>query len=238
VTRIEGPRSIFAARSTPPDGAAFIKAQLNDIKARVAKGERVRVVFDIDDTLADTRPRTVAIAKAWDAQNGTHYFDGLKPGQVPRSPRDLAEGIGVPFHLIGDFTNFWSQAFWDGANFKHDAPMKQTIDIAKAARAAGAELVFLTGRLQASAKNTVEQLKGFGLAGTLVAKPQRWMRTAEFKTAWFQRSDVLVSFFVTESRRDIGAVQRGAGVPSVLLSAERDFNGAEPIRPDTPVLSP
>jgi hypothetical protein len=238
VTRIEGLRPPAAARrGSPPDGAAFIKAQLADIRARVAKGERVRAVFDIDDTLADTRPRTVAIAKAWDQQNGTHYFDALSPAQVQRNPKDTAEALGVPFHLIGDLTNFWSMAFWDGGNFKFDTPVKPVVEIAKAARDAGAELVFLTGRLKASAKSTVDQLRGFGLAGTLVSKPDRWMRTPEFKTAWFQRSDVNVSFFMTESRCDIAAVQAGAGVNSVLLKADRDFNGAEPIRADTPVFT-
>jgi hypothetical protein len=236
MTRVDGLRPLAAPRAASPDGAAFIKTQLADIRARVAKGERVRVVFDIDDTLADTRPRTVAIAKAWDRQNGTHYFDALKPTDVLRSPRDTAEALGVPFHLIGDFTNFWSVAFWDGANFKNDTPVKSTVDVAKAARDAGAELVFLTGRLKASEKSTISQLRTYGLAGTLVSKPDRWMRTPEFKTAWFQRSDVNVSFFMTESRRDIAAVQSGAGVKSVLLKADRDFNGAEPIRADTPVF--
>jgi hypothetical protein len=58
------------------------------------------------------------------------------------------------------------------------------------------------------------------------------------RSRWFARSaeqGIRVAFFMTESRRDIAAVQAGARVPSVLLQSS--FNGPERIRPDTPGFS-
>jgi phosphoglycolate phosphatase-like HAD superfamily hydrolase len=242
--RAQPRRPLDAMENGPsmPDGVAFVKAQLADIRARVAKGQQVRVVFDIDDTLADTKPRTVAIAKQWDKLNGTHYFDRLTPAQVARSPLDTARAMELSWQAERDFTNYWGMAFWDGANYQHDAPMKGPLEVARAARAAGAEVIFLTGRTEQTRDFTIAQLKAFGLDGvdqhTVVSKPQRWMRTPEFKTAWFERSAAQgyhTAFFMTESRRDISYAQSGADVPSVLLES-KGFNGNEPIRPDTPLF--
>src|SRR3954463_11462933 len=98
----------------------------------------------------------------------------------------------LPWGAERDFTNYWAMAFWDGANFQHDAPMKGPLELARQARAAGAEVIFLTGRTEENRDDTIAQLKAFGLDGvdrsTVVSKPQRWMRTADFKTAWFARS--------------------------------------------------
>lgn len=224
------------------DGRAFINTALADIRLRVARGERVRVGFDIDDTLADTRGRTLALAKAWDAANGTHYFGKLTLAQVAYDARDTARAMDLPFDSERSFMRYWDETFLDGESFENDLPLPSIIELAQQAKAAGAEVFYLTGRLASKNAFTIAQLQRFGLTDldetTVFGKPSSDLGTPQFKTDWLQQSardGYHLGFFVTESKRDIAAIQRGiAGVPTVLI--EHPFNGPERVREDTPVF--
>lgn len=227
------------ARPATVDGKAFVKAALADLGVRVARGEKVRVAFDIDDTLADTRVRTLTIAKAWDAANGTHHFDRLTLAQVAHNGFDTAMAMGLPGPVETAFAEHWEKAFWDGANFVHDAPMAGIVELVKQAKAAGADVVFLTGRNQDLESATIAQLKRFGLDATeanVVSKPPH-VRTVPFKASWLEQSAAEgnhLSFFFTESRRDIAGVQGALPNCSTVL-LDSAFGGTEPVRGDTPV---
>lgn len=222
------------------DGKAFVQAALVDLAARVAKGETVRVVFDIDDTLSDSRVRTLTIAKAWDQANGTHHFDRLTVAQVASSGLDTARALGLPWPAEKAFAEHWEQAFWDGASFVHDAPIAEVVALAKQARSLGAEVVFLTGRVQALENDTIAQLQRFGLEAShrsVVSKPGLGTRTVPFKAEWLAKSEAdgkPVAFFFTESRRDIAGIQAAAvKAPSVLLDSP--FGGSDGVAKDTPI---
>jgi hypothetical protein len=224
------------------DGKAFVASAIADIKARVARGEKVRAGFDIDDTLADTRGRTLALAKQWDQENGTHYFAKLTLAQVAFDAKDTARAMDLPWDSELSFMKYWDEHFLEGAAFKDDLPIPAIIDLARQAKAAGAEVVYLTGRLARRNAFTIEQLQRFGLTDanekTVVGKPSQQERTPQFKTAWLQQSakdGFHLAFFITESKRDIAAIQKGiAGVPTVLI--DHAFNGPEAVRADTPVF--
>lgn len=223
-----------------PDGRAFVAAALKDIAARSARGEKVRVVFDIDDTLADTRVRTLTLAKAWDAANGTHFFDRLTLAQVGHTGLDTAKALQLPWAAEKAFSEHWSVAFWDGANFVHDAPIPSIVALAKEAKAAGAEVMYLTGRVQDREAATIAQLQRFGLEASsrsVVSKPDLSTRTVPFKAQWLEKSVAdgkPVAFFFTESRRDISGIQAAfPAAASVLLDSP--FGGTEAVRSDTPV---
>ena len=57
------------------DGKAYTAAVVEDIRQRTQNGEKCVVVFDIDDTLSDSRGRTLEFARAWDP---------LEPGRAQR----------------------------------------------------------------------------------------------------------------------------------------------------------
>src|SRR6478672_10485753 len=90
-------------RTKSVDGEAWCKAELADIKLRTGRGEKVRVVFDIDDTLADTRTRTLQIAKAYDKAHGTHYFQKLHKSGVLEQGGETAKALGLPDEVVKDF---------------------------------------------------------------------------------------------------------------------------------------
>ena len=230
------------SRPIAPDGRKFCEAALADIKARTALGEKVRVVFDIDDTLSEGRARTFAVAKAWDQENGTHYFDRLVVAQVGHDGAETAQALNLPAAVGTAFQAHWDVEFWKGESFVHDTPIAPMVNLAKRAKAAGAEVIFLTGRVDALEAATIAQLQRFGLkdvnADTVVSKPDLSVRTGPFKTQWLKTSEAAghhLAFFITESRRDVAAVQQGfAGAPTVLL--ESAVAGKEAVRDDTPVF--
>lgn len=224
------------------DGNAFCEAALADIRARTSRGEKVRVVFDIDDTLSDSRARTLAIARDWDQARGTHHFDGLTRGRVGHDGAETAAALKLPPDVQRDFAAHWNVEFWKGERFVHDTPIAPVVALAKAAKAAGAEVIYLTGRVDALEGATRKQLRSFGLpdvdAARVVSKPGLSVRTAPFKTQWLKDSAAQgnhLAWFFTESKRDIGAVQKDLpAAPCVLLSS--GFNGKGDARADTPVF--
>lgn len=225
-------------------GEAFCQAALADIRARVAAGEKVRSVFDIDNTMVDTRPRTLAIARRFDELHGTHYFDGLELEDVDLDGALTAERCGLPKDAAEQFAQFWIEEFFPGAYFDLDLPLASMIELAKEAKAAGAEVIFLTGRIDALHDATVDELRRMGLElspDQVVCKPDVSVRTSPFKVetlyAWMAEGYHL-SWFITEGVRDAAHLQRELpGVPVVLLASPLERE-ASLLRGDTPVLQP
>lgn len=234
------PAAGLAPSST--DGRAFCESALLDIKARSARGEKVRVVFDVDDTLSESRARTLAVAKDWDRANGTSYFSRLVVAQVGQNGTETAKAMGLPDEVVTKFQAHWDVEFWKGERFVHDTPIGPTVELAKKARAAGAEVIFLTGRVEELEGATIAQLQRFGLSGvdgsTVVSKADLSVRTAAFKTQWLTESAEAghhLAFFITESRRDVAAIQQGVtGAPTVLVASA--FSGETAVDPSTPIF--
>lgn len=221
----------------------FCQAALDDIKQRTARGEKVRVVFDIDDTLSESRARTLAVAKDWDRANGTNHFSRLVLAQVGQSGTETARALGLPDDVAAAFQAHWDVEFWKPERFVHDTPIGSMVDLAKKAQAAGAEVIYLTGRVANLEEATIAQLTRFGLkqvnGETVVTKADVSVRTAPFKTQWLDesaKSGHHLSFFITESRRDVAAIQQGlSGAPTVLFASS--FSGDAVIDPSTPVFA-
>lgn len=220
-------------------GVEFCTTALRDIRARTSRGERVVVIFDIDNTLVDTRHRTLAAARSYGAASGITALSAMgiedvgldahatwaKTGLAPNDPR--FEG----------FHDAWKAAFWTEQSYDLDAPIAETIGLAKRAKAAGAECVYLTGRTFKDA--TVAQLQRLGLpdadaARTLCKAPGQ--HTPSYK---LEQIELLVgqgahiAWFFTEGKRDMSHIQAHApAVPCVLL----DFidEAGHSVHPRTP----
>lgn len=152
------------------------------------------IVFDLDGTLLDNRPRVVAIlhelAAAW---RETH------PGAAERLARAAGADIGYGFvdnlvrlgvddpdlHRTGQ--QFWHERFFDDGYLRHDVPVPGAVDFARRCYHAGASLMYLTGRdLPNMSLGTLASLRdlGFpiGVVGTsLVTKPSFDVPDSEFK---------------------------------------------------------
>ncbi len=152
------------------------------------------VVFDLDGTLMDNRPRTVAImrelADAWETRDPSLALK-LKTA----SPDDLLYlfgdslrkmGISKP-DLVAEGEAFWKERFFRDPHLVHDVALAGSVSFARDLYAAGATLVYLTGRdLPLMGIGTFQSLRdlGFpiGVAGTeFILKPDAAMPDEEFK---------------------------------------------------------
>ncbi|MFO0746515.1 MAG: hypothetical protein U1F43_12695 [Myxococcota bacterium] len=237
--REEGRLSVCAT-----DGGDFLEARLGWLVERRASGARTMVVFDLDNTIFDTRPRTLAVARAFDAERGSHWFDRLGPGDVRHDGRATASqaALGpVPPDVVDAFASYWEDAFWRPESFAADLPIACMVAWARAARAVGAELRFLTGRIAALHAVSLAALERIGLgvpAPALACKPDLATRTAPWKCAvlaeWAR--EAAIGWFVTEGRRDTARVQAELpAMPCVLLDCSFE-SPAHAIAAGTPVL--
>lgn len=236
------PNTRAPSSGAPPDGWRFCEAALADIKARKARGEKVRAVFDIDDTLSESRQRTLCLAKDWDTAHGTNFFSQLKISQVRATGFETAQALGLPAPLTRAFQEYWDVEFWKAERFVHDTPIVPMVKLAERARAAGAQVIFLTGRVDSLKEATIAQLRRFGLKDvtekTVVSKEDLSVGTAQFKVKWLEQSaneGHHLAFFVTESRRDVAAIQQSAAGHQVVLLAS-PLGGRQPVSVTTLVI--
>lgn len=172
-------------------------ALLGDIleRARHRRGERARVlVFDLDGTLMDNRPRVTAIlrelAEEWRvahpeassrAARATH--EEIVYGFV-----DNLKRLGVEDPTLHDAgLAFWKERFFRDPHVRHDIAIPGAVEFVRACYERGATLVYLTGRdLPNMALGSFASLRdlGFpiGCVGTeLVVKPTFEMPDSDFK---------------------------------------------------------
>jgi hypothetical protein len=163
--------------------------------SRLRPGEPAPVmVFDLDGTLLDNRPRVAHIfhelGEAWREK---HPREAAALAAVKRA--DIVYGLGENLTRIGitdpallaEGLEFWKARFFYDAYIKYDVQTEGAVDFVRACYTAGATIVYLTGRdLPNMALGTFASLRdcGFpiGVVGTsLVTKPAFEIPDAEFK---------------------------------------------------------
>lgn len=231
-------------------GLRALEKRMNEIEKMAKAGVKVRCVFDLDNTLFDTRARTLAAAKMFDEQNGTSYFKDATLDAMKLDGRETAIALGLPDAVIEAFGALWDKEFWNPDNLVHDEVMSSVVEIALEAKRRGAELVFLTGRTERFIdKDGVErgfreatraQLLRAGLPTNdeaIVLKPGLGVRTAEFKEQQLRayEAEGAVGFFITEGRRDIQHVSTTMTELACFLLDSRLEDGGPPCH-GVPVL--
>jgi beta-phosphoglucomutase-like phosphatase (HAD superfamily) len=179
--------------STRSQQHLVLKAILRRCHAEKARRTPV-VVFDLDGTLVDNRPRTLAILREFAAQHRDRDADvaqrlenaGLS--DLSYLLTDSLERLGIHrTDLVAELEAFWRDRFFADPHLSHDVALSGARDFAHACYAAGAVLVYLTGRdLPLMGTGTFQSLRdlGFpiGVAGTeLVLKPDAAMPDEAFK---------------------------------------------------------
>lgn len=177
-------------------------------------GHRTSVVFDLDGTLLENRPRTAAIfrelAPVW-AKRG--LVEAAHVGQAGAeklgylvSESLAALGVTSP-ELVKEAEQFWRERFFVDSYLRHDVQVAGAAAFARACYAAGANLVYFTGRdLPNMALGSFASLRdeGFpiGVSGTeLVLKPTFEMPDEAYKreaASQLRRSGEPVAFFDNE----------------------------------------
>jgi hypothetical protein len=152
------------------------------------------VVFDLDGTLFDNRPRTCAIlhelASAWEGKEPqiAARLRSVEVAQLAYFVSDSLARFGITREdLVSEAMTFWRARFFADAHLRHDVEVPGAAAFARACYDRGATLVYLTGRdLPMMGAGTFASLRdvGFpvGVVGTeLVLKPRFEMPDAEFK---------------------------------------------------------
>lgn len=250
-----GARSPLALRIDPsvtpcladgrPDGVAYARAVLAEIR-RIKDTEphrRCVVIFDLDNTLFDTRARTRAVLEAYDPIT----FGNLPLEKVGWNAEETCRNLNRP-ELAAAAQAHWSEAFWDGANFGHDLLMVVMAELAQEAASLQAEVFYLSGRVEALREASRAQILAAELPlaseDHLVLKPSVEVRTSPFKAEWLlelEASGAFVGWFATDSHkevREIGAHERSAQGDSdlPLLLVEHPLTQPAPDDGHTPVF--
>jgi hypothetical protein len=183
----------FHRRLDAPARAALLRRVLDAVRAQAEQGPAV-VVFDLDGTLMDNRPRVVAILH----ELAEHWY-ARHPDAAECCARAVADDIGYGFvenlrrlgvhgsALHEEGFAFWKERFFRDPHVRHDVEVAGARAFAHAVHQAGAVVVYLTGRdLPNMALGSFASLRdqGFpiGVIGTeLVVKPRFEMPDHVFK---------------------------------------------------------
>jgi hypothetical protein len=164
-------------------------------RQRTARGPGV-IVFDLDGTIMDNRPRVVAIlhelAETWEAR-----YPEAATALSALGKEDVAYGVAETMKRAGvldpalqeEGLRFWRERFFYDAHIRHDVEVAGAREYVRACHEAGAIIVYLTGRdLPNMALGSFASLRdcGFpiGTIGTeLVTKPAFETPDSVFKRA-------------------------------------------------------
>ena len=152
------------------------------------------VVFDLDGTLMDNRPRTAAILQEFAAElrSETHAVAELLASARPEALAYLISdslgnlGVSRP-DIRARAEAYWRTRFFSDDYLKHDVAVHGSVELARACYDAGATIVYFTGRdLPFMSLGSFQSLRdlGFpiGVVGTeLVCKPDAKIPDEAFK---------------------------------------------------------
>lgn len=223
----------FEALTVERGERAFAHA-LERTRELAAKGVRVVWGFDLDNTLYDTRARTLAIGKDFDAAHGTRYFDKLDVTDLTRIGRDgaaTAQALGLSAEHAKEFTELWGREFWNPARLVHDVELPDMVARARAVLEAGGTLRYITGRAEqwtdgqtgrpmSFRADTLARIARSGLPAaseSLVLKPKPGGNTPLFKREVLQKLDqepnTVVAGFVTDTLTELLVMKHVDAIP-------------------------
>ena len=210
------------------------------------------IVFDLDGTLFDNRPRTRVIlnelAEAWRPAHPelAKRLSRMQEGEMAYLLTDTLERLGVTdSERVAEAQAFWRDRFFADGHLHHDVPLAGAVEFAKDCYEAGAILVYLTGRdLPLMGIGSFRSLRdhGFpiGVPGTeLVLKPDAAMADEAFKrleAPKLARVGSIVASFDNEPGNCNTILQQNPDCQSVLVDTQH-LPGAPPLDPQVHVIA-
>lgn len=137
---------------------------LDQALSRAAAGKVV--LLDLDSTLLDNRPRTVAILRAWAEREGLIDLGGLTPEHLQEWGLDSAlKRAGIAPARVKELSKqvraAWGKEFWSDEATAYDLPIPGAARFARALWDKGATIVYV-GRRVTQAAGTERSLRRFG----------------------------------------------------------------------------
>lgn len=141
----------------PEDCSSVLDMVLRKIEAAPADRPRL-LVLDLDSTLYEVGPRTLAIIAEWLAAHPNvpsevrQGLAQLERGNMGYSIQDCFRIVALdpdsePLKdLVLHLRDFWWARFFTSSYLEHDKPYSGTVDFVKRAHTLGAEICYLTGR--------------------------------------------------------------------------------------------
>jgi hypothetical protein len=218
-----------------------------------ADGQRPVIVFDLDGTLMDNRPRTALILRELgDAWAPTYPALTAKLRAVTSA--DLAYLIGDSLvklniaerdtAMYGEAEGFWKARFFTDEYLKHDIALAGAAKFAHTCYERGANLVYFTGRdLPKMSLGSFQSLRdlGFpiGVPGTeLVLKPDFDTPDELYKRTWgprLGRAGKVVAVFDNEPANCNNLLHIYEGCDSVFIDTQH-YPGAPALDPKVHIL--
>ena len=159
-----------------------------------SRSERSAVVFDLDGTLLDNRPRVGVILRElsehWREQHPdvAARLSNVDDGKIVYDTSSNLELLGVTDPGLQEAgVAFWKERFFTDDYIRHDEPIPGSVAFVRRLYDAGANIVYLTGRdLPKMSIGTFASLRDHGfpigcVGTTLVTKPAFDIPDAEFK---------------------------------------------------------
>jgi hypothetical protein len=213
--------------------------------------ERPVVLFDLDGTLYDNRPRTLRILHAFAAQlenehaHDAHTIRGISYRDLDYRLDDTLAARGIATSVIERAVAAWELRFFTDAACSDDIPVSGSVHFVRACWDAGATVVYLTGRdIPGMLLGTSRTLRddGFPLAiprVELVMKPTFEEGDSEFKERLLETLGDLgrvVASFDNEPANCNLFRARWPDAVTVLLDTQR-APGAPPLDPHVAVIA-
>lgn len=220
---------------------------LHEILASVneRRAERPVLLFDLDGTLYDNRPRTLRILHAFAAQlTREHAYEAellhrLTAGDLSYRLEDTLSSRGISTSVISSASAAWRARFFTDAACADDVPLEGAVRFVRRAYELGATVVYFTGRdVPNMLLGTVRTLRDDGFPVCLprvelVMKPTFEETDAGFKSRLLDSLDTLgaiVAGFDNEPANCNLFAQRWPQGRHVLLDTLRS--------PEAPALDP
>jgi len=150
------------------------------------------VVFDLDSTLLDNRPRQAQILRDFGSLRGEPSFAALRPEHFEDWDLRRALGnAGVAAErvdaLYDDLRAFWVRWFFSNAYCDRDVPIRGAPEFVNEIRRVGGQLVYLSGRPEGLLPGTVRSLRAHGFPPpgegvTILLKPEPTLFDDEWKS--------------------------------------------------------
>lgn len=197
-----------------PHQTHVLRSVLERVQQTIEAGQNPVVVFDLDATLYDNRPRTLEILMEYREDVFESHPDVAEALGVCTAERieyllsDTLRGCGITrSDIVQDITRFWRERFFTDDYVQRDTTIDGAAEYVQACHEAGAIIVYMTGRdVPGMLLGTVASLRdcGFpiGVAGIeLVLKPDANLPDEAFKRGALPTLDRLgemVAFFDNE----------------------------------------
>ena len=210
------------------------------------------VVFDLDGTLMDNRPRTCTILREFAETLGkddaalADRLRTISPDGLAYLLTDSLVRLGIErTDLVARAEEFWRERFFADEHLRHDVEVSGAVRFARACYDVGATLVYMTGRdLPLMGIGSFRSLRdvGFpiGVPGTeLVCKPDPAMADEAFKrleAPKLARVGEIVASFDNEPANCNTLLAQNPECESILIDTQH-LPGAPPLDPGVHALA-